>query len=348
MAHALVDSLDLLSFEPATLSRVSLTLVHDGLGRPVRAPLLIARGRHDGPVLGLTAALHGNELNGIPVIHRLMHKLDLRGLRGTVIAVLVANVPGFHREWRGYADGSDLNHLFPGEPDGSAPRVYAQRLLDRVIQHVDRLLDLHTASEGRVNSLYVRADMKDPTVARMAFLQRPQIIVHNPPVDRTLRGAAALLGIPAITVEIGNPQRFHGEYIRSAARGVRAVMAEMGMIPARTLDLGAEPVVCSRSGWIYTQHGGLLEVFPKVAQPIRQGETIARVTDIFGDEIATYQAPEDGVCIGHSVNPVAMTGARVLHLGIAATSAEAYLERGMTDPAESAKVGGEPAATEIA
>jgi uncharacterized protein len=345
MAQALLDQLDLASFEPATLSRVSLTLVHDGLGRPVRAPLLIARGRREGPVLGLTAALHGNELNGIPVIHRLMHKLDLRSLRGTVVAVLVANVPGYHREWRGYADGSDLNHLFPGEPDGSAPRVYAERLLDRVIRHVDRLLDLHTASEGRVNSLYVRADMKDPTVARMAFLQRPQIIVHNPPVDRTLRGAAALLGIPAITVEIGNPQRFHGEYIRSAARGVRAVMAEMGMIPARALDLGPEPVVCSRSGWIYTQHGGLLEVFPKVAQPIAAGETIARVTDIFGDEVATYRAPEDGVCIGHSVNPVAMTGARVLHLGIVATSAEAYLSRGVTDPVESARSGDEPVAT---
>lgn len=348
MAQHLIDHLDLSAFEPATLSRVSLTLVHDGLGRPVRVPLLIARGRREGPVLGLTAALHGNELNGIPVIHRLMHRLDLRGLKGTIVAVLVANVPGFHREWRGYADGADLNHLFPGEPDGSAPRVYAQRLLDRVIRHVDRLIDLHTASEGRVNSLYVRADMKDPTVARMAFLQRPQIIVHNPPVDRTLRGAAALIGIPAITVEIGNPQRFHGEYIRAAARGVRAVMAEMGMIPPRNLDLGAEPVVCTRSGWIYTQHGGLLEVFPKVAQPVRAGETIARITDIFGDEVATYQAPSDGVCIGHSVNPVAMTGARVLHLGIVATSAEAFLDRGVTGAPSPATSSGEPAATEPA
>lgn len=316
MSIALVDHLDLKSFERGALSRVSLTLVHDGIGRPVRIPILVARGRHDGPVLGLTAALHGNELNGIPVIHRLMHRLDLRSLHGTIVAVLVANTPGYHRERRGYADGTDLNHLFPGAVDGSAPSVYAYRLLDRVVRHVDRLLDLHTASLGRVNSLYVRADMTDPIVARMAYLQRPQIIVHNPPIDRTLRGAAASLGIPAITVEIGNPQRFHGEYIRSATRGVRAVMAEMGMIKARSMEIRTEPVVCASSYWLYTQHGGLLTVEPKVAQPIAAGATIARMTDIFGDHVATYEAPEAGVCIGHSVNPVAMTGARILHLGV--------------------------------
>jgi predicted deacylase len=334
MSHVFVEQLDLDSFEPNTLNRVFLTLVHDGLGEPVRVPLLVAKGRHPGPVLGLTAALHGNELNGIPVIHRLMRKLDLRNVSGTVIAVLVANVPGFQRQWRSYADGSDLNHLFPGAREGSSARVYAHRLLERVVRYVDRLIDLHTASEGRVNSLYIRADMRDSTVARMAYLQRPQIIVHNPPVDLTLRGAAASMGIPAITVEIGNPQRFHGEYIRSATTGVRAVMAEMGMIPPRPLDLGPEPVLCSGSYWLYTQHGGLLSVYPKVAQSIRAGEEVARIFDVFGDETAMYHAPEAGICIGHSVNPVAMTGARILHLGVVASGEEAFLSRVDAEEAE--------------
>ncbi|TVQ94497.1 MAG: peptidase M14 [Deltaproteobacteria bacterium] len=335
MSVMMVESFALDDYAPGTLSRVSLTLVHDGLGRPVRVPMLVARGRHEGPLLGLTAALHGNELNGIPVIHRLMHRLDLRRLHGTVVAVLVSNVPGYHREHRGFAEGSDLNHLFPGEPRGSSPQVYAHRLLDRIVRHFDRLLDLHTASLGRVNSLYVRADMTDPVVARMAYLQRPQIILHNPPVDRTLRGAAASLGIPAITVEIGNPQRFHGEFIKSTTVGVRAVLAEMGMLAARSLDLGPEPLICSRSYWIYTEHGGLLEVHHKIAQPIDEGEPIARMIDVFGDHVATYHAPEAGVCIGHSVNPVAMTGARILHLGILARPGQTFRSKaGLSVPLE--------------
>lgn len=333
MDPLVLKSLDVGALPRGALTRAVVPLVHDGLGQPVRIPVLVARGQKDGPVLGLTAALHGNELNGIPVIHRLVRRLDLRRLRGTVVAVLVANVPGFHREWRGYADAKDLNHLFPGEPEGHAASVYAHRLLDRVVRHVDRLVDLHTASRGRVNSLYVRADMKDPTVARMAYLQRPQIIVHNPPRDPTLRGQAAVLGIPAITVEIGNPQRFHGEYVKRATTGLRALLSEMEMLPPRSLDLGPEPVICARSHWIYTQHGGLLEVLPKVAQPIEAGQTLARIRDIYGDEVATYEAPEDGVCVGHSVNPVAMTGARVIHVGIPASKDAPYARRRLREGA---------------
>ena len=315
MNAQVVSILDPRSCPTGSITRLQVNMIETGLGTPLRIPVLVARGRKDGPIFGLTAAIHGNELNGIPVIHRLIRSLDLSRLRGCVVGVPVLNVPGLLIQQRQFNDHRDLNHLFPGKPDGHASQIYVHRILERIIKPLSVLVDLHTASFGRVNSLYIRADMTEPIAARMAYLQRPQIIVHNPPADGTLRGAAQDLGIPAITVEVGDPQRFQREYIRLTLAGLRAVLADRGMIPRRPRAPGTMPVLCESSGWQYTDRGGLLEVIPQVTHQVKKGEVIARLTDIYGDEIGEYSASEDGVVIGHAVNPIAQSGARILHLG---------------------------------
>ncbi|MGB1700318.1 MAG: succinylglutamate desuccinylase/aspartoacylase family protein, partial [Nannocystaceae bacterium] len=287
-----------------------------GLGVDVLVSLLVARGRRDGPVFGLTAAVHGNELNGIRVIHDFFETLDVNALRGTVVGVACVNVPGLHSNQRELHGEFDLNRVFPGRLDGNSAQVYASRILDRVVSRFDRLVDLHTASFGRINSLYVRADLSDATTRHMALLQRPQIIVHNPPRDQSLRGAAMGLGIPAITVEVGDPQRYQLKLIRSTRNGIRDLLADAGMIPRKKRVNPPEPILCRESSWIFTDRGGLLEVLPMPADRIEQGALVARVKDAFGDVIREYFAPAAGVVIGKSTNPVAPTGARILHLGV--------------------------------
>jgi predicted deacylase len=300
------------------LTRMFVELVGDGLAVGVRLPLLVARGRKPGPVFGLTAAVHGNELNGIPVIHELFRSINPAKLNGTLVGVVVVNVPGLAMEQRAFNDGADLNRIMPGKPAGNTSQVFAHRLLERVVGRFDFLVDLHTASFGRANSLYVRADMKHETTARMAYLQRPQIIVHNPARDTTLRGAAMELGIPAITVEIGDPQRFQKKYQRAVRRGLRQVFEFAGLLPAKAHPEGPPPVVCAKSFWMYTDRGGLLEVLPDVTDVVEKGQEVARVSNAFGDQIRSYTAPRDGIVVGRSVNPVGQTGARILHLGIPA------------------------------
>lgn len=313
----LVDRLDLDALPGPGVSRLLLEIAHGGTGHAMRLPILVARGKKPGPVFGLTAAVHGNELNGIPVIHHLFERMDCDKLRGTIVAVVVVNLPGFNNNDRMFGQ-VDLNHQFPGEAQGPSPRVYAHRLVDRVIRHLDFLVDMHTASFGRVNSLYIRADMGSAMAAKMARLQRPQIILDDPPSDRTLRGMADELGIPAITVEIGNPQKFQPEYIRRSLAGLRATLYEVGMLPRRKLSEVPDPIVCSRSAWFYTDHGGLLDVHPRVVQRVDKGEVIACLRNIFGDVVREYRAPYAGIVIGKSVNPVAGTGARIAHLGVVA------------------------------
>ena len=166
-----------------TIARFWLRLVMDGIGVPVHIPVMVARGKRDGKVLGLTAAVHGNELNGIPVIQRLFKELNLDELKGTIVGVPVINMPSLHRKKRRFIDGTDLNHIMPGKPNGTVSQIYAWRVVNRLVKEFDYLIDLHTASNGRINSYYIRADMDDATVRKMALLQNAQIIVHNPPSE---------------------------------------------------------------------------------------------------------------------------------------------------------------------
>ena len=301
---------------PGTTRRYWLRIISDGLGEPVRIPILVAKGSQEGPTLGITAAVHGDELNGIRVIQRLFADLDATELRGTVIGVLVANIPAFLRQTRVYTDGFDLNHVMPGKEDGQASEVYAFRLVDRIVRHFDYLLDLHTASRGRVNSYYVRADMSHEDTRQLALLQNPQLIVHNPPSDGTLRGAADALDIPAVTLEVGNPSVYQKKLIRSGIDGVHNVLSYLGMTSDEIVPPAAPPTLCKRSYWIYTHTGGLLTVDVDLLQEVKKGDLIATQRDVFGSTKEQYLAPEDGVVIGKSTMPVNRSGGRVLHLGI--------------------------------
>lgn len=328
-----VDELAIDQLPQGSCSRMMVDLIHDGLGRALRLPVMVGRGKHSGPVLGLTATLHGNELNGIPVIHRLFETLDFQALRGTVIGVVVVNVPAYLNNERTFDDRTDMNHVMPGKAQGNIAEIYAYRFIERIVRRFEYLIDLHTASFGNINSLYVRADMTNQVTAQMAYLQRPQIILHNSPSDRTLRGAAMELGIPSITVEIGDPQVFQPRSIAASLTGVRRVMAEIGMISKRSQKTDPDPVLCADSGWIYADHGGLLEVLPKPTDLVKAGEVIALQRNIFGEVICQYRAPHDGIIIGKSVNPVSQTGSRIVNLGaIASADNDFYTQSNTVTP----------------
>lgn len=325
----LTETLELEKLERNIVHRLWIPLAANGLGQPECVPVMVLRGAKDGPTVGLTAALHGNELNGVPVVHRLFERIDPRSLRGAIVAVPVVNVVGLHALRRRFVERFDLNHRFPGSPDGNVADVYVHRLLNRIVRHFDALLDLHTASFGRENTLYVRADMSEPRTATMAYLQRPQIIVHNPPADGTLRGAAAALGIPAITVEIGDANRFQERYIKRTLLGVRAVLMELGLIPRRPLAKGPPPLICRSSRWVYSDGGGLQTVIPQLGELVAEGEQLARRVNVFGDLLAEIRSPISGVVVGRSTHPVVRTGSRVIHLGeLADTNDTHILDRG--------------------
>ena len=308
--------IDINKFEKGKLHKIWLDLVTDPLGQPISIPVLIGCGSKPGPILGFTAAVHGNELNGIPVIQRLFKEIEDQEVSGTVIGLPIVNIPSFLRKKRRFIDGVDLNHIMPGGRNGSVSEVYIKRFFEKVITHFDYLIDLHTASAGRINSYYIRADMEDAPTRELALLQNAQIIVHNPPSDGTLRGAAEEMGVPAITLEVGNPNTFQRGMIRSGITGLYNAMIHLEMIKGEIDQPEKEAIICKRSYWIYTERGGLLTVLPNITERVKKGDLIAFQNDIFGDRIIEYRCPDDGIVIGKSVDPVNQTGGRILHLGI--------------------------------
>jgi len=330
------DTLVIEEFPIGKISTAWINMVKQGLSEWIKVPVIIARGFEEGPVVGITAVVHGNELNGVPCIHRVITDIDVNRLKGTVVAVPCVNVPGYLRFSREFSDGKDLNRLFPGQENGTASQMYAYNLLTKIIERFNILIDLHTASFGRVNSYYVRSDMNDPGSAILAKLQQPQIILHNSGQDGTLRSAASSRGIKAITVEIGNPQLFQNQYVQWSYMGVMSILSYLGMFsldPSLSMTPGATPgddytkhlprvtpspstVFCSKGFWIYTRTGGVLEVYPGVNTVVRKGALIARIKNIFGNIVDEIFSPVTGITIGRSSNPVAMAGDRVLHLGI--------------------------------
>lgn len=313
---AYVDDLDVDRIEPGTTQRLRVVLGVDVHGMPMAVPVIVRRALEPGPVVGLTAAIHGNEINGIRVVHRLFEACPAeRLLRGTLIGVPVINVSGFLTNSREFHDGADLNRTMPGKIDGTGAQQFAYHFLNKIARSFQYHIDLHTASFGRVNTVYARVDLHDPVPAMLARLMRPEIIVHSPGRDSTLRGAVSALGIPSVTLEVGDPQALQYVLIRQSRLGIQEVLEHLQMIPDLEDPGQREPVECSGSYWMYTDAGGILDVEPELGARFAAGEVVARLTNVWGDEFRSYAAPEAGIVVGKSTNPVSRPGARILHLG---------------------------------
>lgn len=311
-----IKKLKLEDFPANEISYRWLHIVSNGIGQPIHVPIIVAKGKKEGKTLGLTAVIHGNELNGMSVIQRFFNGIELSKLSGTVVGIPVLNIPSILVNERHFIDGADLNRIMPGKGNGNRSEIYANRIIERIVSNFDFLLDLHTASFGRVNSFYIRADLSSKTAYELAYIQNPDIILNVPPKDGTLRGAAADLGIDAITIEVGDPDRFQKGMIKSGLVGVYNTLAYLNMYKTEIEHDKIDPITCKKSYWIYTDQGGILQVFPKLTERIKKGELIASLRDVFGKVLKEYFAPEDGVIIGKSVNPISQTGSRIIHLGI--------------------------------
>lgn len=310
------EELRLSSLKKGQTHRLHIHLSDNSLGTPWRVPLIIIRGLNKGPTLGLTAALHGDELNGISTIYKLIDDIDPEKLSGNIVMVPISNVPAYLMNQRNFSDNADLNRIMPGKPDGNASELYAHYFTTKIISKFNYLLDLHTASHGRVNSLYIRADIESEETRTLAYLQNPQIIVKKFDVDGTLRSWANENGIPAITIEIGNPNAFQHKLVDETLEGIKNTLRFLSMIDGSVKDMVTDAYVCDHSYWIYSNKGGIVDVFPKLADKVKAGDVIAKVYDVFGQVKEVIKTNKTGVVIGKNVRPNCDAGTRIIHLGV--------------------------------
>ncbi len=310
---------------------ITVPLYEDALGHDVVLPFVLIHGARPGPVVGVSAAVHGDELNGIRIIHELATRLDPKTMRGSVLCAPVVNVPAFLAGQRRFTDGNDLNHSFPGKKGGRPAEQYAAAFVKTFLPPCDVIVDIHTASQGRVNSYYVRADLLDTGVREIAMLMNADIVLHVRGGDGTLRNAARLRRTPSITVEAGNPLAFQGKMVNRGAEGVLNLLRHMRIIDGE-IHVPQPPVICSSSQWLRTESGGILDLKVDLTERIDRNAVVAISRDPFGHERSTYRAPHAGIVIGMARNPVAVPGTRYCHLGRIGEPKATTRTTGVADP----------------
>lgn len=307
--------------QPGTATRLSWSPGETFSGIAVPTPVLVVNGAQPGPTLCLTAAVHGDELNGIEIVRRILYETDPKTLNGALVGVPIVNLQGFHRGSRYLADRRDLNRYFPGNPNGSAASRIAYSLFNEVILHCNVLVDLHTGSFHRTNITQMRADLTDPRVLELSHGFGDLMILHHRGGKGTLRNAAARHGVPAVTLEAGQPMRLEPEHVELGVRSLRNVMVDLGMIKKFRLWTTSEPVYY-KSRWVRASAGGILMSKVKPGDPVSVGTVLGTITDPITNAQVTVVSPTKGRVLGLALNQVVMPGFATHHLGIEATQDE--------------------------
>ncbi len=300
---------------PATYQRLSWTATELFEGVPVATPVLVVNGRFPGPTLCLTAAIHGDELNGIEMVRRVMHDINPKKLSGAVIGVPIVNLQGFRRASRYLPDRRDLNRYFPGNPNGSVASRIAYSFFTEIALHCDALVDLHTGSFERSNLPQLRADLRNPDVVTLTEGFGSTVILHSEPAPGTLRYAATAAGIPAVTVEAGGPSVLELAAVKHGVKGIQTLLNALGMVKKVRLWGDPEPVYY-RSTWVRAESGGILLADVSLGSTVREGDLLGTITDPMNNASTKIYAPFAGRIIGMARNQVVMPGFAAFHIGI--------------------------------
>lgn len=291
--------------------RVSINLPVADLytSTPLSMPLQVICGRRAGPVLFVSAAIHGDELNGVEIIHRLLkHKL-LKSIRGTLLVVPIVNVHGFLNQSRYLPDRRDLNRSFPGSAKGSIAARLAHTFFTEVVKQADVGIDLHTGAINRSNLPQIRGNLDDAKTLELARAFGTPVIVNAAIRDDSLRACAVDLGMPVLIYEAGEALRFDELSIRAGLKGVLNVMREIGMLPATRVSAKHQNPVLARSmSWVRAPASGIVTTKVQLGSSVAKGQLLAKISDPLGDEEEKLISPFDGIIIGRSNLPLAHEG----------------------------------------
>jgi hypothetical protein len=300
--------------EPGTSKDVELVIGENYSGLPVQVPIHIKRGEEPGPTIFVTAALHGDEINGTGAVRALIQDESLRLDRGTLILVPVLNLLSFERHSRYLPDRRDLNRCFPGSSTGSLASRMAHAIFEELVCRCDYGIDLHTAAVRRTNYPNVRGDLTNPDVKRLAEAFGSEILVDGEGPRGALRREACRAGCPTIIMEGGEVWKVEPAVVESALAGIRNVLCEFEMIEGSATRAALQAAI-QKTKWIRAEYGGFLQFHVQPGAVVEKGQPLATNTTLLGEERNALFAPFDAVVIGMTTLPAIGPGEPVCHLG---------------------------------
>ncbi len=314
-----VDTLNLSSL-PSGRHHLWLNLLPNKMGAPTQIPVMVLKGTKPGPVVGITSAIHGNELNGIAVIGELFDTIQPENLKGTILAVPVMNVRGYAENDRLFDNHDklfgkvDLNRLMPGKTDRGEAGHYAKALMEKFIQHCNLIIDFHDEGFGRQSVSYLKApELKTAIEYRPDFIER-----YHGELD-SLTGELKKKNIPIVSFEIGNANVFEKNHIDKVKNSILNYLHQVNITPNNLVD---SDQLANTTWLIRKEHpidtgsqGGLLTVIPPLGANVLKGQPVAELRNTFWEKTKVYKAPVDGLVMMKATNPAVAPGTPFMRLG---------------------------------
>lgn len=285
----------------------------------MKVPIEVIRGVEPGPTIFISAAIHGDEINGVEVIKRLLsyNKL-LSNIKGTIIAVPIVNMFGFNQNVRYLPDRRDLNRVFPGSPNGSLASQIAHKFMTEIVEKCDYGIDLHTGSAHRYNLPQIRACLDDPEIKKLAKSFGVPLVLNSNLRDGSLRQAASDKGVKTLLFEGGEALRYDTRVIRAAEYGIISTLCSIGLLDYETakkrLPKKQKVYFATSSHWIRAPHSGSLIVKKQTGNKVKQNEIIGIISDPFGIKKHYVKALYSGIVVGRTMLPLVNNGDALFHI----------------------------------
>jgi predicted deacylase len=283
----------------------------------VTMPVEVIRGKKDGPTIFISSTIHGDEINGIEIVKRLLKHSSLKKICGTLIAIPVVNIFGFNDRTRYLPDRRDLNRCFPGLKNGSLASQVAYKFMQEIVLKSDFGIDLHTGAFNRCNLAQIRCDISNPKTFELAKVFNAPVIVNSNLRDGSLREAAVAENIPMILFEAGEALRFDESNIKIGLDGILNVLAQMEMLPSRKKLRHKKSFIALSSSWLRAPQSGVHIPLGKLGKIVKKGEVVGEISNPFGDHKTLLKAHESGIIIGMSKLPLVNKGDAIFHIACA-------------------------------
>jgi predicted deacylase len=282
---------------------------------PLAMPIHVVCGKKPGPKLFISAAIHGDELNGVEIIRRLLKSSSLKRMKGVLIAIPVVNVHGLLHHSRYLPDRRDLNRSFPGSNSGSLAARMAHIFMEQIVNQCSHGIDLHTGAIHRSNLPQIRADLDDEETARLASAFGVPVVLNSDLRDGSLREASAESGTPILLYEAGEALRFDEVSIRGGVKGIRNVMRELSMLPpSKSKKSPIKSVVARSSSWVRAQISGVFRAVTPLGAHVTRETVLGVISDPFGENECEVHASFEGVVIGKNNLPLVNEGDALFHI----------------------------------
>ena len=301
---------------PGQLRRFELPVSRLTTQTLLSLPVTVVNGVDPGPKLWLSAAIHGDELNGVEIIAQILGRVDPKQLRGTIIAVSIVNVFGFIEQSRYLPDRRDLNRSFPGSENGSLASRLANLFMREIVERSTHGIDLHTAAVHRTNLPQIRANLEDETTYRCAKAFGAPIMMHSKSRFGSLRHAATKKGLPVLLYEAGEALRFDPRAIEFGVRGILRVMNCLEMYQDELISNPADSLESRDSKWIRASCGGIFHLEVNLGEKVTRKQELGFITNAFGEKRVAVRATVNGIVISYTQNPLVNQGDAIIHLAV--------------------------------